>query len=174
MILANHYLSPAEIEKLNEIMDTAEWVNAEYIGRKELWLDGKFLLEDDPVFFSDESNVLYAPPYYAEIESEDMDFIMSLQGRREYTCDMGGLYSKLTLTLAPKFFEFSSHPLSSEVYYGDYEETEDSIILKDDETEAVFTFIKSDGKLIFDEKNSSPLPEYNGVENLEDGAEFKQ
>ena len=174
VIIASHYLSPTEIEKLKEIMDTANWVNAEYIGRKELWLDGKFLLEDDPVFFSDESNVLYAPPYYAEIESEDMDFIMSLQGRREYTCDLGGLYSKLTLTLAPKFFEFSSHPLSSEVYYGDYEETEDSIILKDDETEAVFTFIKSEGKLIFDEKNSSPLPEYKGVKNLEDGAVFSQ
>ncbi|MBR2417837.1 MAG: hypothetical protein IKB12_04320, partial [Clostridia bacterium] len=80
----------------------------------------------------------------------------------------------LTLTLAPKFFEFSSHPLSSAIYYGDYEETEDSIILKDDETEAVFTFIKSEGKLIFDEKNSSPLPEYNGVANLEDGAVFSQ
>ena len=129
---------------------------------------------DEPVFFSDEVNVLYAPPYYAEIESEDMDFVMSLQGRREYTCDMGGLYSKLTLTLAPKFFEFSSHPLSSEVYYGDYEETEDSIILKDDETEAVFTFRKSEGKLIFDAKNSSPLPQYKGTENLEDGAVFKQ
>lgn len=174
VIIASHYLSPTEIEKLKEIMDTANWLNAEYIGRKELWLDGKFLLEDDPVFFSDESNVLYAPPYYAEIESEDMDFIMSLQGRREYTCEMGGLYSKLTLTLAPKFFEFSSHPLSSAIYYGYYEETEDSIILKDDETEAVFTFIKSEGKLIFDEKNSSPLPEYKGVKNLEDGAEFKQ
>lgn len=174
VILANHYLSPTEIEKLKEIMDTAEWVNAEYIGRKELWLDGKFLLEDDPVFFSDEINVLYAPPYYAEIESEDMDFIMSLQGRREYTCDMGGLYSKLILTLPSKFFEFSSHPLSSAIYYGYYEETEDSIILKDDETEAVFTFIKSEGKLIFDEKKSSPLPEYNGVENLEDGAVFMQ
>ncbi len=174
VILANHYLSPAEIEKLNEIMDTAEWVNAEYIGRKELWLDGKFLLEGDHVFFSDESNVLYASPYYAEIESEDMDFIMSLQGRREYTCDMGGLYSKLTLTLAPKFFEFSSHPLSSEVYYGDYEETEETIVLKDDETESTFTFRKSEGKLIFDEKNSSPLPQYNGVKNIEDGAVFKQ
>lgn len=174
VIIASHYLSPTEIEKLKEIMDTANWVNAEYIGRKELWLDGKFLLEDDPVFFSDESNVLYAPPYYAEIESEDMDFIMSLQGRREYTCDLGGLYSKLTLTLAPKFFEFSSHPLSSAIYYGDYEETEDSIILKDDETEAVFAFKKSDGKLIFDEKNSSPIMKYNGTESLKDGAVFSQ
>ncbi len=174
VIIESHYLSPAEIEKLNEIMDTAEWVNAEYIGRKELWLDGKFLLEDDPVFFSDESNVLYASPYYAEIESEDMDFIMSLQGRREYTCDMGGLYSKLILTLPSQFFEFSSHPLSSEVYYGDYEETEETIVLKDDETESTFTFRKSEGKLIFDEKNSSPLPEYNGVENIEDGAVFMQ
>ncbi|MBQ4267903.1 MAG: hypothetical protein IJB93_06890 [Clostridia bacterium] len=174
VIIANHYLSPAEIEKLNEIMDTAEWVNSEYIGRKELWLDGKFLLEDDPVFFSDESNVLYMYPYYTEISGEDMDFIMSLQGKREYTCEMGGLYSKLTLTLSSKFFEFSSHPLSSATYYGYYEETEDSIILKDDETEAVFTFIKSEGKLIFDEKNSSPLPEYNGVANLEDGAVFSQ
>ena len=174
VILANHYLSPAEIEKLNEIMDTAEWVNAEYIGRKELWLDGKFLLEDDPVFFSDESNVLYAPPYYAEIESEDMEFIMSLQGRREYKSELDPLYSKLILDLTLNFFEFEIHPLSSKIYYGDFEETEDSIILKDDETEAIFTFRKSEGKLIFDAKNSSPLPQYKGTENLEDGAVFKQ
>ena len=174
VIIESHYLSPAEIEKLNEIMDTAEWVNAEYIGRKELWLDGKFLLEDDPVFFSDESNVLYAPPYYAEIESEDMDYIMSLQGRREYKSELDPLYSKLILDLTLNFFEFEIHPLSSKIYYGDFEETEDSIILKDDETEAVFTFRKSEGKLIFDAKNSSPLPQYKGTENLEDGAVFKQ
>lgn len=174
VVLSVHYLLPSEIEKLKEIMDTAEWVNAEYIGRKELWLDGKFLLEDDPVFFSDESNVLYMYPYYTEISGEDMDFIMSLQGGREYMCDMGGLYSKLILTLPSKFFEFSSHPLSSEVYYGSYEETEKDIVLKDEETESIFTFKKSNGKLIFDAKNSSPLPQYNGTENLEDGAVFKQ
>ena len=132
------------------------------------------MLEDDPVFFSDESNVLYALPYYAEIESEDMEFIMSLQGRREYKSELDPLYSKLILDLTLNFFEFEIHPLSSKIYYGDFEETEDSIILKDDETEAIFTFRKSEGKLIFDAKNSSPLPQYKGTENLEDGAVFKQ
>lgn len=174
VIIANHYLTSTEIQRLKAIMDNADWLNAEYIGRKELWLDGKFLLEDDPVFFSDESNVLYMYPYYTEISGEDMDFIMSLQGGREYTCEMCGLYSKLTLTLSSKFFEFSSHPLSSAIYYGYYEETEKAIVLKDEETESIFTFKKSNGKLIFDKKNSSPLPEYNGVENLEDGAVFMQ
>ena len=174
VVLSVHYLLPTEIKRLNEIMDSANWINADYASRVQLRLDGKFNLNDKTVFFSDEMNVLYAPPYYAEIESEDMDFIMSLQGGREYTCDMGGLYSKLTLTLPSKFFEFSSHPLSSEVYYGYYEENDNEIVLKDDETESVFTFTKSEGKLIFDENKSSPLPEYNGVENLEDGAVFMQ
>ncbi len=174
VIIATHYLLPTEIEKLKEIMDTANWVNADYIGRKELQLDGKFWLEDKPVYFSDETNTLYAPPYYAEIESEDMAFIMSLQGRREYKSELDSLSAKLTLDLSLNFFEFTIHPLSSKVYYGDYEETEDSIILRDDESEDVFTFKKSKGTLIFDEKNSSPLPQYNGVENLKDGAVFKQ
>ena len=174
VILSVHYLLPTEIETLNEIMDTANWINADYASRVQLRLDGKFNLNDKTVFFSDEMNVLYAPPYYAEIESEDMDFIMSLQGRREYTCDLGGLYSKLTLTLPSKFFEFSSHPLSSEVYYGYYEENDNEIVLKDDETESVFTFTKSEGKLVFDENKSSSLSEYNGVENLKDGAVFMQ
>ena len=176
-VIASNYLTSSEIQRLKEIFDSAHWIDADYVGRKELKLDGRFVLDDnDNCYFSDESNVLLmsASSYYAEINSEDMDFIMSLQERRVYECDLGGLYSKLTLTLSSKFFEFSSHPLSSEVYYGDYEETEKAIVLIDDETESVFTFIKSDGKLIFDEKNSSPLPEYNGVTNIEDGAVFKQ
>lgn len=174
VVLSVHYLLPSEIEKLNEIMDTASWINVDYANRSQLSLDGKFTLEDKVVFFSDEINVLYSHPYYAEIESEDMDFIMSLQGRREYLSDLDGLSSKLTLTLLSKFFEFSSHPLSSEVYYGYYEETEDEIVLKDDETEGIFTFTKSDGKLIFDADKSSEIPQYKGVANLEDGAMFSQ
>ena len=174
VVLSVHYLLPSEIKRLNEIMDSANWINADYASRTQLSLDGKFILDDKPIFFSDEMNVLYSAPYYAEIESEDMDFIMSLQGRREYKSDLGGLYSKLILNLSSKFFEFTIHPLSSKEYYGYYEETEDTIVIKDDESDAVFTFTKSDGTLIFDEKNSSPLPQYNGVSNLEDGAIFTQ
>ena len=174
VVLSVHYLLPTEIKRLNEIMDSANWINADYASRTQLSLDGKFILDDKPIFFSDEMNVLYSAPYYAEIESEDMDFIMSLQGRREYKSDLGGLYSKLILDLSSKFFEFTIHPLSSKEYYGDYEETENSIIIRDDETENFFTFKKSKGTLVFDEKNSSPLPKYNGVPNLEDGAIFTQ
>ena len=174
VVISVHYLLPSEIEKLNEIMGTADWINADYASRSQLSLDGKFILDDNPVFFSDELNVLYSAPYYAEIESEDMAFIMSLQGRREYKSDLGGLYSKLILDLSSKFFEFTDHPLSSRIYYGDYEETEDAIIIKDDETEDFFTFTKSEGNLIFDAENSSPLPKYNGVSSLEDGAVFTQ
>ena len=175
IIIANKYFLPTQIVALKEICDSAKWINAEYVGRKELQLDGKFILDDNKVFyFSDESDVLYSPPYYAEIESEDMAFIMSLQGRREYKSELGGFFSTLTLDLSYKFFEFTPHVLSSKLYYGDFEETEDRIILKDDESEDTFTFKKSEGKLIFDERNSSPLPQYKGTENLEDGAVFKQ
>lgn len=174
VILSVHYLLPTEIETLNEIMDTANWINADYASRKQLSLDGKFVLDDKTVFFSDEMNVLYAPPYYAEIESEDMAFIMSLQGWREYKSEMEGLFAKLSLELISDYFEFIIHPLSSRVYYGNFEETEDSIVIKDDETEAFFTFSKSDGKLIFDADKSSEIPQYNGVETLKDGAVFTQ
>ena len=174
VVLSVHYLLPSEIKRLNEIMDSANWINADYASRTQLSLDGKFILDDKPIFFSDEMNVLYSTPYYAEIESEDMDFIMSLQGRREYKSDLGGLYSKLILNLSSKFFEFTDHPLSSRVYYGDYEETEKSIVIRDDETENVFIFKKSEGKLIFDAEKSSPVPQYNGIETLKDGAVFTQ
>lgn len=174
VILSVHYLLPTEIETLNEIMDTANWINADYASRVQLRLDGKFNLNDKTVFFSDEMNVLYAPPYYAEIESEDMAFIMSLQGWREYKSEMEVLFAKLSLELTSDYFEFMIHPLSSRVYYGNFEETENSIVIKDDETEAFFTFRKSDGKLIFDADKSSEIPQYNGVETLKDGAVFMQ
>lgn len=174
VIIANNYLLPTQIETLKEICDSAKWINAEYVGRKELNLDGRFILEEKVVYFSDESNVLYSSPYYAEIESEDMAFIMSLQGRREYKSELGGFFATLTLDLSYKFFEFTPHLLSSKLYYGEFEETEDRIILKDDESEDKYTFKKSDGKLIFDERNSSTLPQYKGTENLEDGAVFSQ
>lgn len=174
VVLSVHYLLPSEIKRLNEIMDSANWINADYASRTQLSLDGKFILDDKPIFFSDEMNVLYSAPYYAEIESEDMAFIMSLQGSREYKSDLCGLYSKLTLNLSSKFFEFTAHPLSSRIYYGDYEETENNIVIIDDETADFFTFRKSEGNLIFDAENSSPVPQYNGVENLKDGAVFTQ
>lgn len=174
VVLSVHYLLPSEIEKLNEIMGTANWINVDYASRTQMSLDGKFILDDKPIFFSDEMNVLYSAPYYAEIEKEDMAFIMKLQGRREYKSDLGGLYSKLILDLSSKFFEFTDHPLSSRIYYGDYEETENSIVIRDDETENVFIFKKSEGKLIFDAEKSSPVPHYNGVETLKDGAVFTQ
>ena len=69
-------------------------------------------------------------------------------------------------------FYFSFSPLSSFIAYGQYITDEEKITLyadTGDEKETVYTFIKENGRLIFDAENSAALPSHS---NVEDKSEF--
>ena len=110
-----------------------------------------------------------------EITNEDMRYIMYLHTIKVYkVSNDNSSFAQLWLYSSDNHFEFTDNVLSSKMYYGEYEDTGNKIICRDRNTENFFTFKKSKGTLVFDEKNSSPLPKYNGVPNLEDGDIFTQ
>ena len=174
--IAHQYLESSQIERLNEITDKAKWKHVELTEIKNLTADGEFRLSDGKTYyFCDETNSLYSSPYLTEISSEDMNYIMYLQTIKVYKVSTdNSSFAQLWLYSSDNHFEFTHNALSSKMYYGEYEDTGEKIICRDRNTESFFTFKKSKGTLIFDEKNSSPLPKYNGVSNLEDGAIFTQ
>ena len=174
--ITHQYLESSQIKKLNEITDKAKWKYAELTEIKNLTTDGEFRLSDGKTYyFCDETNSLYSSPYLAEISPEDMSYIIYLQTIKVYkVSNDNGSFAQLWLYSSDDHFEFTDNVLSSKMYYGEYEDTGKKIICRDRNTESFFTFKKSNGTLVFDEKNSSPLPKYNGVANLEDGAVFTQ
>ncbi len=177
--IAHIYLESPQLERLKDIIEEAEWEDVGYYDKtnEEVhYVDGELRLTGGTTYyFSDEDNVLVNSPYLAKLSDEDIIYIMSLQTVREYhTAVDDGTFASLRIYPADNHFEFTPHALSSAVYYGEYEETDKKIVLRDRNTENFFTFKKSRGTLIFDEKNSSTLPKYKGAETLSDGAMFTQ
>ncbi|MBR4880600.1 MAG: hypothetical protein IKU19_01625, partial [Clostridia bacterium] len=79
-------------------------------------------------------------------------------------------------------FQFSYSYLSSNLCMGKYTREGNKLILSEDDSDKVYTFIIDDrdlGKIVFDAENSSELPKYKYVTNaqpevcLPDGAVFK-
>lgn len=154
-------LESSEIEKLQQIIKNASWIDDNDVKRKKYSFDGELVLDDNiTYFFSDENNILYYNHYLAEISGEDMDYITARQGVKNYSYESGYDSATLELSLEYKSFSFSYSLLSSHIAHGDYYETDKTLVLKESDSDRVYTFQKEDGNLIFDAENSSPIPEY--------------
>ncbi len=77
-----------------------------------------------------------------------------------YSCitEKDSAYISLVPETKKYFFSFSL--FSSYYAMGTYEETDDEIIMKTDDGNYTYTFIKDQDNLIFDASNSSPMPKY--------------
>lgn len=77
----SHDLNEEQADKLKDILDDVdEWVDDHSVDRLAYYFDGDFELSDGEhsYYFTYEYNVIYYDHYFAEIPTEDMQYIKDL------------------------------------------------------------------------------------------------